>query len=222
VRVERVGGFLQSRIDYALRNRAFALPRNWRKAVKILYRKVTKSGIFISADEMHACSLFPEGVLGLALRRFSPKSVLDVGCGTGRAMEFFLSSGVDTIGVEGSTLARERSRHSDRIILHDLRKPLALDRKFDLVWCYEVAEHIHPDFSDTFMDSLSNHGDVLVLSAAPPGQGGEGHFNEQPGSYWIEKAAARGLHLDADASTALAATNDPYAGNVLVFSRKTS
>ena len=74
---------------------------------------------------------------------------------------------------------------------------LDLRKSFDLVWCFEVAEHIHPKFVDIFVNNLTRHSKVVALSAAPPGQGGEGHFNEQPKSYWEKKFADRGYALHA-------------------------
>jgi hypothetical protein len=51
------------------------------------------------------------------------------------------------------------------------------------VWSYEVAEHIHPKYTDAFLYKLTSHGPVVVLSAAQPGQGGCDYFNEQPLHY---------------------------------------
>ena len=42
------------------------------------------------------------------------------------------------------------------------------------------------------MDNLTSFSDVILFSAAIPGQGGTHHVNEQWPSYWIEKFAARG------------------------------
>jgi SAM-dependent methyltransferase len=165
------------------------------------------------------CSLFPERMLSKVVSRFNPKSVLDVGCGTGRALEFFLSKGLDAFGIEGSAIARAKSLHPDRILPCDLRKPVDLGRTFDLVWCFEVAEHIHSRFTDVFIQTMARHAPLVVMSAAPPGQGGEGHFNEQPKTYWIAKAAEVGFKLDTEATAELASTRELYSDNVMVFVR---
>jgi hypothetical protein len=34
---------------------------------------------------------------------------------------------------------------------------------------------------------------VIIFTAAPPGQGGTNHVNEQPPSYWISKFQERGF-----------------------------
>lgn len=74
----------------------------------------------------------------------------------------------------------------------DLKQELDLHRKFDLVWCFKVAGHIHPYFVPSLIRTLTNHADTIVMSAAHPGQGGNGHFNEQPRSYWIDLFASYG------------------------------
>lgn len=80
---------------------------------------------------------------------------------------------------------------ADRFIDHDLTTPLDLGRRFDLVTCLEVAEHLPSDASETLVDSLCRHADVIVFSAAVPGQGGTGHINERRASFW---AALFGTH----------------------------
>ena len=53
------------------------------------------------------------------------------------------------------------------------------------MWCFEVAEHIHSKYVSSLLDTLTNHGNRILLSAARPGQGGLGHLKEQPPDYWI-------------------------------------
>jgi hypothetical protein len=44
-------------------------------------------------------------------------------------------------------------------------------------------------------DSLVAHSNLILFSAAVPGQGGEFHVNEQPYEYWREKFATRGFTI---------------------------
>jgi glycosyltransferase involved in cell wall biosynthesis len=122
----------------------------------------------------------------------NPNSVLDVGCGVGGWVAIWLDSGVDAIGVDGDYVPRDQlCVPADRFIDHDLTTPLDLGRRFDLVTCLEVAEHLPSDASETLIDSLCRHADVIVFSAAVPGQGGTGHVNERWPSFW---AALFGTH----------------------------
>jgi len=87
------------------------------------------------------------------------------------------------------------------------------------VWSYEVAEHIHPLYTDTFLATLIRHGDLIVMSAAQPGQGGAGHFNEQRPSYWIQKIRERGYSYDAQFSEFLHSLPAEHSRNMMMFAR---
>ncbi|WP_122442612.1 glycosyltransferase [Mycobacterium attenuatum] len=122
-----------------------------------------------------------------------PNSVLDVGCGVGGWVASWLDSGADAIGVDGDHVPRAQlCIPADRFIDYDLTTRLDLGRRFDLVICLEVAEHLPPEAAETLVDSLCRHGDVIVFSAAIPGQGGTGHINERWPSFWAALFAAHG------------------------------
>ncbi len=53
---------------------------------------------------------------------FKPKNLIDIGCGEGHAIKWFVDNGVDAVGIEGSAKALENSPVKDRIILHDYTK----------------------------------------------------------------------------------------------------
>jgi SAM-dependent methyltransferase len=186
---------------------------------RTLYRRTRKTSIFQFESEMDMCSLFPRGILDETLELFHPGSVLDLGCGTGRSLEYFLDRGINAAGIEGSALAISKSGHRGRIIQADLNYEVDLGRRFDLVWSYEVVEHIHPDYVDNLLKTFSNHADRVVLSAARPGQGGQGHFNEQFPEYWIEKFSQLGYDYDLESTERLRAVPEEFAGNMLVFRR---
>jgi hypothetical protein len=74
----------------------------------------------------------------------------------------------------------------------DLCRPFDLKRRFDLVMSLEVAEHLPESAAIDFVQSLSRHGDIILFSAAIPGQGGRNHLNEQWPPYWIDLFANLG------------------------------
>jgi SAM-dependent methyltransferase len=162
-------------------------------------------------------SLHPARKVDRILELATPQSVLDAGCGTGRTVVYLRDRGIEVLGVEFSRVAIKHSPRPDLIVRHDLRKPVNLGRTFDLVWCFEVAEHIHPKFVDIFVDTLVRHGRLIVLSAAHPGQGGEGHFNEQPQSYWEKRFEDRNYQLHKEWTAAMRAVDEFYSGNMMVF-----
>lgn len=121
-------------------------------------------------------------------------SLLDVGAGVGAWASEWLASGVaDIVAVDGSYVPKDALLiPADKFVPHDLSTPLRLPRRFDLVQSLEVAEHLAEADADCLVDTLAAHGDVILFSAAAPGQGGEHHVNEQPLDYWRQKFAARG------------------------------
>lgn len=185
----------------------------------VRYRERTADGVFHGEDELWMCSLFPKKVIDEVVARFGPRSMLDVGCGTGKSLEYFSQLGMDVVGIEGSALAISKSPLKEKMRCLNLNEPLDLGRRFDLVWSFEVAEHIHPRYADTLVDTLARHGDVIAISAATPGQGGEGHLNEQPAEYWVEKFRARGFGYEAEFSAKLRGLDERHAENMLVFVR---
>lgn len=130
------------------------------------------------------------------LRRALPvDSVLDIGCAIGAWLEAWRAAGVGVIqGVDGDYVDRQQLLiPADSFQSADLSQPLVLNRRFDLVQSLEVAEHIPAQHADRFIANLVAHSNGLILfSAAPPGQGGEYHVNEQSYDYWREKFARHG------------------------------
>ncbi|MFW9899886.1 MAG: class I SAM-dependent methyltransferase [Candidatus Thorarchaeota archaeon] len=120
-----------------------------------------------------------------------PKSVIDIGCGNGDLVKGFINRNIQTFGIEGTVNALSDVENFDRIWIYDLRKdkiehPFTF-RKFDLAICFEVAEHIEPEYTNIFLDNLYSLSDRILFSAAGPGQGGIHHHNCQPKEYWEQK-----------------------------------
>ncbi len=133
-------------------------------------------------------------IVALLEPKLRPKSVLDVGCGRGVWPSEWRRAGVaDSIGVDGPYVDRASlAIPLESFVAWDLSQPLQLNRHFDLVQSLEVAQCIDGVYADVFVDSLCRHGELIMFSAAVPGQGGERHVNEQPLQYWREKFAVRG------------------------------
>lgn len=133
-------------------------------------------------------------VVPLVLRLFPAKTVVDVGCGSGTWAKAYLDAGCDVTGIDGDVVQQNQLLiPADRFLRRNLMQPLKLDRKFDLVNCLEVAEHLDESRADTFVADLCALGDAVVFSAAIPGQGGTHHVNEQFQSYWITRFRRNGF-----------------------------
>ena len=126
------------------------------------------------------------------------ESVIDIGCGVGQNLMACYESGAKIIrGVDGSWVNKDLLMlPKECFTQYDLSQPnikaAIPEQHFDLTISSEVAEHIDKKDTDTYMDNLTSFSDVILFSAAIPGQGGTHHVNEQWPSYWIEKFAARG------------------------------
>jgi len=127
---------------------------------------------------------------------------------------FFAKKGTKVVSIDGVAPPAEHSYPVD-IQRRDLTAPFEnIWGAFDLALCFEVAEHIPESLSDAFLDNILRFSDRLILSAAPPNQGGHHHVNEQPKRYWVAKLAARGFAYDRRATgriqMALTESHPPY------------
>ena len=115
------------------------------------------------------------------------RSVIDVGCGTGDWLQSFSLNGVPKIvGLDGKDRTKD-SLPIDKMEFRmtDLSKPFPQADHFDLALSLEVAAYLPPESAVGFVTSLTKLSDVVVFSAAIPGQGGIGHVNERWPGYWV-------------------------------------
>lgn len=129
--------------------------------------------------------------------KYSPSSVIDFGCGSGGYLKAFRDWGAKAIlGIDGfhpsKNLVEQKFYQQ-----HDLRFPLDLQKRFDLVICTEVAEHIEAQDEPHLIKSLIQHAsNRIVFSAAQINQPGIGHINCHPEDYWISKWRRLGWELN--------------------------
>lgn len=135
-----------------------------------------------------------ETIIQLLIKLFQPQSVADIGCGRGTWLAEWQRQGISQIlGVDGG--GQDVSRlliSSQHFLEYDLNTPFNSARRYDLVTCMEVVEHLKPASATTIVQSLTGLSDVIVFSAAVPQQGGFKHINEQWPAYWAEKFETEG------------------------------
>jgi hypothetical protein len=137
----------------------------------------------------------PLSALPEMLKLVAATSLLDVGCGTGTWLRAALENGIqDVWGVDGVHVPAAQLHVSpDLIRFADLTQPWVAHRRFDLVLCLEVAEHLEPAAAGTLIDTLVTHSDHIFFSGACPGQPGQHHVNCQWPDYWQRLFNERGF-----------------------------
>jgi SAM-dependent methyltransferase len=164
-------------------------------------------------------------IIPIILELIRPQSVIDVGCGNGGWLAEFLNFGVkDILGVDGDYIAADDLQIArEKFLARNLEQPPKIKRQFDLALSLEVAEHLAPEWAETFIDSLVRLAPVVVFSAAIPCQGGIHHINEQWPEYWIKLFADRQYQV-IDCLRKKIWSNDKiewwYIQNIFIFIRQ--
>jgi cyclopropane fatty-acyl-phospholipid synthase-like methyltransferase len=137
-------------------------------------------------------------MFGLMNERFHPASVVDVGCGIGDYLKKFCDAGIEGHGIELATAALELCHEKGLdVIKLDLTATRELPWKADLVYSFEVAEHLPESSAAQFVKALTaaaRRG--VVISAAGPGQPGLNHLNCREKPYWIDLFQQNGFAYD--------------------------
>lgn len=169
-----------------------------------------------------------------ALRILPPvHRVVDVGCASGTLPTWLaIVGGYSAIGLDLHVTPKVEPNLN--LIKWDLRRPIPRRMRIlgELVLCWEVAEHLPESAAYTLCDSLARvtiPGGTLLFSAATPGQGGDGHVNEQSHYYWNDKLEDVGFEVAPfltdelrSAFARVAPTNWWYSKNITAFTRKES
>ncbi len=135
-------------------------------------------------------------VIPYVIDLINPKSALDVGCGIGTWTKILQEEQIEAIGIDYFDLDRNLLVISeDDFIPVDLEKGFDLNKRFDLIVCLEVLEHLRENSSETIIEAITRHSDTVLFSAAIPNQGGDNHINEQPFSFWFDKFEKRGYYF---------------------------
>lgn len=132
------------------------------------------------------------------VRDLHPSSVLDAGCAMGFLVEELVKRGVDAYGIDVSKYAISQMHESvrNRCAVQSLTEPL--QRRYDLITCIEVVEHIPPEQADQALANLCAATDRLLLSTTPQDFGEPTHLNVQPPEAWSAALARHGFFRDVE------------------------
>ena len=103
---------------------------------------------------------------------FKPEKIIDIGCANGYLLEYFYKKGIrELAGLEGAEAAFKYMplEIKEKAFKVDLSKDVKVltDKKFYLVNCTEVGEHIPAKYEDIFLKNIERFVEkYLVLSWA--------------------------------------------------------
>lgn len=141
---------------------------------------------------------------------YGVKSVIDVGCGEGHAIDYFSGLIEQNVtyrhvwGIDGV------EQEHDGILQHDYSTgPWPYPREpdpdhpwmddagweFDLAWSCEFVEHVEERYIPNFLATFAC-AKLVLMTHADPGQPGHHHVNCQTADYWRGVMAAAGYALD--------------------------
>lgn len=139
------------------------------------------------------------GALKYLIERFSPKTMLDIGCGPGGMLAEASSNNIESVGIDG--YPGKNMVKDEVIIIHDFTKGPYMHQKksYDLGWSCEFVEHVREEFQDNYMKSFSIC-NVVAMTYAPPGKGGHHHVNCRTEEYWIDVFNGYNFQIDREST----------------------
>jgi hypothetical protein len=168
-------------------------------------------------------------MLGELWQIVQPTSVADIGCGLGQWLKAASDLGASHIlGVDGDYIRRDRlwidesSFRNCYLETQSCRVAVPAGCSFDLTISLEVAEHLSEGRAASFVDDLCSLGDLVLFSAAIPGQAGFNHINTQWPTYWNALFRNHDFYCFDNLRPKVWDNNAVewwYAQNVLVFAR---
>jgi len=107
------------------------------------------------------------------IAEYHPRTVLDVGCGYGHAVAWFLHHGIYAFGLDGYPPAIEKSMAPKYVALHDFAVgPTGGRLTYDLCWCAEFVEHVEEQYIPNYAECFTRC-NILAMTHAIPGQPGD-------------------------------------------------
>ena len=164
--------------------------------------EISDTGFWNTQDPQHWFDKRLCHFISSLIKRKSIKTLVDFGCGDCSYIKSIINGGVSCEGYDGNPFTSEVSSGFGRIL--DLSTKVELGKKFDCVLSLETGEHIPKEFEQIFFNNIVNHSNnLIIISWAIPGQGGNGHFNERENRYVISEIEKRNFKLNKKESLLL-------------------
>lgn len=123
-------------------------------------------------------------------RKYSPKKIIEFGCGPGHLTLALAKLGINITAVDGFSnpnFSNVKNISFTKLDLNNKKDSKAFlnsNTEFDLAICMEVAEHLSPKSCSHLINLLTRSAPVVIFSAAVPNQLGAGHINCQNRLLW--------------------------------------
>lgn len=137
-------------------------------------------------------------VASAIVRDLHPSSALDAGCAMGFLVEALRDQGVDAHGIDISSYAIGQVREDVRAFCQEASVLEDFGRRYDLITCIEVAEHLDRPDAWRLVENLCRHAECVLFSSTPFDFEEETHRNVQPTEYWVELFARAGFLPDVE------------------------
>jgi cyclopropane fatty-acyl-phospholipid synthase-like methyltransferase len=128
----------------------------------------------------------------------APNTALDIGCAMGLLVEALRDRGVEAWGLDISEYAIKSAREDIREFVSQGSATDPLDRRYDVVTCIEVLEHLTPGDAAKAVANIASHTDDVIFSSTPDDFREQTHLNVRGPDYWAGLFAQHGMFRDVD------------------------
>lgn len=150
-----------------------------------------KGGLFLSVYQFIQRYNLKLKLRGISTYRAQKGTLLDIGCGNGAALSFFIRHGWHGIGVEPAPVARRLSILSGLEVYGEEFLSEATDSSFDLITMWHVLEHVYdvPERLRQVLRLVKSNGLVVVAVPNP-----DSYDAKHYGPYWAAWDVPRHLY----------------------------
>lgn len=129
------------------------------------------------------------GIVG----EYNPATVLDAGCAWGFLVEGLRGMGIQAFGVDISEygIAQAHLSIAKFVRVGDITE--LPDRRFDVIACIEVLEHLTPEDGERAIERMTANTDVVLFSSTPHDFDDPTHINVQPFTHWWDLFGRHGF-----------------------------
>jgi hypothetical protein len=132
------------------------------------------------------------------IAEIGPRSVMDAGCAFGMLVEQLRARGIEAEGIDISEYAIAQAHESVRPYVRVASVTEPFGRRYDLIVCIEVLEHMPRHEAETAFANMCAWSDDILFSSSPYDHKEATHMNVNPPEYWADQFARYGFFRDVD------------------------